>query len=194
MTTIRDAKIEDAPRLLEIYADYVLHTAITFEYDVPSQAEFEARMARTMARYPYLVAEEDGVVLGYASAGPFVGRKAYDWSCETTIYLDRGARGRGLGRALYGALEEALRRMGVRNLYACIGYPEREDEYLSANSAQFHGHLGFRRVGEFRECGFKFGRWYHMIWMEKVIGTHEGAPREIIPYPALEPDARREDR
>ena len=129
---VRDAVSEDAERLVEIYRPYVETTAITFEYDVPTVGEFRGRMERTMEKYPYLVAEMDGYVVGYAYAGRFVGRAAYDWSVETTIYLDRGMRGRGIGRRLYGALEEALKDMGVLNLNACIAYPEKEDEYLTA--------------------------------------------------------------
>ena len=83
--TIRNASLADAPRILEIYAWYVEHTVITFEYDVPSLEEFEGRMRRTMQKYPYLVIERDGRVEGYAYAGPFVGRAAYDWACELTI-------------------------------------------------------------------------------------------------------------
>lgn len=90
-----------------------------------------------------------------------------------TIYLDRNVQKCGLGRKLYEALEERLREMGILNLYACIGYPEEEDAYLNKNSAQFHRHLGYSLVGEFRKCGYKFGRWYNMIWMEKIIGSHK---------------------
>lgn len=170
---IRDATLEDAERILGIYAFYVAKTAITFEYEVPTLAEFQARMKRTMERYPYLVIEKDGIICGYAYAGPFVGRAAYDWACETTIYLDHMAQKCGLGRKIYEELENRLRKMGILNLYACIGYPETEDEYLTKNSAEFHGHLGFSKVGEFRKCGYKFGCWYHMIWMEKIIGPHQ---------------------
>ncbi len=169
---IRDARPGDAPRLLEIYAWYVEHTAVTFDCDVPAQAEFERRMKTTLERYPYLVAEEDGTALGYAYAGPFVGRAAYRYSCELTIYLDPGTRGKGCGRALYETLEARLRAMGILNLYACIGDPIVEDEYLTRNSEQFHRHLGFAKVGTFHRCGYKFGRWYNMIWMEKLIGEH----------------------
>ena len=170
---IRNAKENDARRLLEIYAYYVENTAITFEYDVPSLSEFQNRMKNTIRRYPYLVIEKDGTIQGYAYAGPFVGRAAYDWSCELTIYLDHAARKCGLGRMLYEALEDRLRNMGILNLYACIGYPQTADEYLNKNSAEFHAHLGFQTVGEFHSCGYKFGRWYDMIWMEKVIGEHQ---------------------
>lgn len=166
---IRDACISDAPRLLEIYSYYVQHTAISFEYTTPTQEEFCRRMRHIMSRYPYLVAEVDGTVQGYAYAGAFVGRAAYDWSCELTIYLARDARKMGLGRQLYTALEQRLAQMGVLNLYACIGWPEAEDEYLTRNSAQFHEHLGFTLAGTFRRCGYKFGRWYDMVWMEKLL-------------------------
>ncbi len=169
---IRDAKLEDAERILEIYAYYVRHTAITFEYDVPALRDFQERMKNTLETYPYLVVEADGVIWGYAYAGPFIGRAAYDWSSETTIYLDPAAQGYGLGRKIYEALEGRLKQMGILNLYACIGYPETEDEYLTRNSAEFHAHLGFIQVGEFHKCGYKFGRWYNMIWMEKIIGSH----------------------
>ncbi len=178
MLTVRSAKTEDAGRILEIYDYYVKNTAVTFEYTTPSLREFIGRMERTMERYPWLVALRDGYIEGYAYAGPFVGRAAYDWSCETTIYLDHGARKRGIGRIIYGALESALRDMGILNLYACIGFPEREDEYLTKNSAGFHEHLGFVKVGEFHKCGYKFGRWYSMIWMEKIIGEH-GSPGPV---------------
>lgn len=170
---IRSAAVTDAERLLEIYAYYVEHTAITFEYDVPAPEEFRARIAHTLERYPYLVLEEDGVIRGYAYAGVFKGRAAYDRSCEMTIYLDHEAKGRGAGRALYEALEEELRKMGILNLYACIGDPIVEDEYLTKNSEQFHRHMGYTKVGEFHQCGYKFGRWYNMIWMEKLIGEHK---------------------
>ncbi len=172
-TAIREAKLEDAAQILEIYAYYVENTAITFEYTVPTLPDFLDRMRSTMARYPYLVLERDGRILGYAYAGAFVGRAAYDWSCETTIYLAPAMRRRGLGRMLYEALERELGNMGILNLYACVAYPETEDAHLTRNSADFHTHLGFSKVGEFHQCGYKFGRWYNMIWMEKIIGAHQ---------------------
>jgi phosphinothricin acetyltransferase len=98
--TIRDARLEDAGELLDIYAWYVRHTAVSFEYEAPTLEAFRERLAATTAKYPWLVAEENGRLLGYACAGTFKDRAAYDWSCETTIYLDRNARGRGIGRAL----------------------------------------------------------------------------------------------
>ena len=171
--TIRKAEIGDAQRILDIYAHYVRSTAITFEYDVPTLEAFLARMENTMKKYPYLVAEYGGEILGYAYAGAFYGRAAYGWCTEVTIYLSRTAQGKGIGKKLYTVLEEALGRMGVLNLYACIAVPNgEEDEYLTRNSAQFHAHMGYALCGTFTKCGYKFGRWYDMIWMEKRIGHH----------------------
>ena len=171
---IRSAAAEDAKRLLEIYAYYVENTAISFEYETPSLDEFRRRIESTLEKYPYLVIEEDGIIRGYAYAGVFKGRAAYDHCCEVTIYLDRDSKGKGYGRALYQALEEALRKVGVINLYACIADPISEDPYLTKDSEYFHRHMGYEKAGEFHKCGLKFGRWYNMIWMEKFIGRHCG--------------------
>lgn len=169
---MRSASAADAERILAIYAPYAKDTAITFEHDVPTLEEFEARIANTLEKYPYLVVEEDGVVAGFAYAGPFKGRAGYNRSCETSIYLAPAAKGKGYGRALYDELEAQLRAAGVLNLYACIASPIEEDEYLTRNSERFHAHLGFVKVGEFHKCAHKFGRWYNMAWMEKIIGEH----------------------
>lgn len=179
---IRTAALDDAEQILNIYAYYVLHTAITYEYNVPFLEEFRGRMEHTLKRFPYLVAEQDGRILGYAYASPFHERAAYDWSAEVSIYLSRDVKKCGLGRRMYEVLEDALKKMGILNLYACIGYPEVEDEYLDYNSARFHEHLGYAKIGEFHKCGYKFGRWYHMIWMEKIIGEHKENQSPVKSY------------
>ena len=170
---VRSATVKDAEALLNIYAYYVENTAITFEYEVPSVEEFQQRIANTLKKYPYLVVEKEGMILGYAYAGVFKDRAAYDWSAEVTIYLKYDAVKSGLGRKLYEELETEMKKRGFLNLYACIGYPIEEDEYLTRNSAEFHAHLGYQTVGEFHKCGYKFGRWYNMIWMEKLLGEHK---------------------
>ena len=111
MTVIRDAGPEDAETLQKIYDWYVRNTAVTFEYETPTAAQFRERMERTMERYPYLIAETDGRADGYCYAGPFVGRAAYDWSCELSIYLRPDVRRNGIGRMLYGEMERRLRAM-----------------------------------------------------------------------------------
>ena len=166
---IRSAVPDDAEALLAIYRYYVEQTAISYEIEAPSVSEFRKRIENTLKKYPYLVLEESGVIRGYAYAGPFVARAAYDHSCALSIYLDRHAAGRGYGRALYEALEKELKTKGIRNLYACIADPIVEDEYLTKNSEQFHQHMGFVLAGTFHRCAYKFGRWYNMVWMEKII-------------------------
>ena len=170
--TIRTASAKDAAAILEIYRPYVEKTAISFEYEVPTLEEFTGRIRHVLEKYPYLVAEKDGRIVGYAYAGVFIPRRAYDWSVELSIYVDRNLRNAGVGGKLYGAMGAILKEQGVLNMNACIGYPEKEDEYLTKNSAEFHAHLGFRMAGLFHDSGCKFGRWYHMVWMEKLIGEH----------------------
>ena len=185
--TIRTAELKDAERLVEIYRPYVEQTAISFEYVVPTVEEFQGRMARVLEKYPYLVAEQAGTIVGYAYVGPFVGRSAYDWAVETSIYLDRAVRRQGIGKKLYTALEAILREMHIFNLNACIGFPEAEDEYLTRNSVEFHQHLGYQWVGEFHRCGYKFGRWYNMVWMEKMLGEHPAQPDPVRPFSDVRP-------
>ena len=170
---IRTAKEEDAERLLGIYTPYITDTAITFEYEVPSIGEFRQRINNTLKKYPYLVAEdENGNLVGYAYAGVFKGRAAYDWAVETSIYVKQSEAGKGLGRLLHDTLQKELQQMGILNMYACISAPRGTDPYLTDNSIQFHSHLGYRIVGRFAQCGYKFNRWYDMVWMEKHIGAH----------------------
>ncbi|MBO5209791.1 MAG: GNAT family N-acetyltransferase [Lachnospiraceae bacterium] len=169
---IRVAKVEDAEELVEIYAPYVKETAITFEYEVPSVEEFADRIRKTLTQYPYLVAVIDSEIVGYAYAGAFKTRPAYDWAVELSVYVKKDKRHMGVGRQLYDALEELLKKQNILNLNACIAYPENEDEYLTKDSVAFHQSMGYRMVGQFHQCGYKFNRWYHMVWMEKLIGEH----------------------
>lgn len=170
--TIRLARLEDVSRLREIYRYYVEETAVTFDYEVPSQEEFAARMQDIQSFYPYLVTEEAGQIVGYAYSAPFHVRPAYAWSAEMTIYLDHRQRHKGLGRLLYQQLEHYLRQMGVLNLNACIASTAVEDAYLTNHSSGFHQALGYQLVGTFHSSGYKFNRWYDMIWMEKMLGEH----------------------
>ena len=179
--SIRFAKPEDAKELLKIYAYYVTDTAISFETEVPSEEEFKLRIEEVLKSYPFIVACKDDEILGYAYLHSFVGRKAYELSAETTIYLNPDKKKMGIGKKLYSVLEEIAKAQNITNLYSCIGYVDKEDEYLNNNSAQFHEHMGYRMVGKFENCGHKFGRWYHMVWMEKIIGEH-GEIKEFLRF------------
>lgn len=171
---IRAVRMEDAAALLAIYAPYVEETAITFETVVPTEAEFCTRMARITARYPYLVAEADGQILGYAYASTFIGRAAADWTVETSIYVSRKAHHQGVGRALHDALENALEDLGIVNLCAAIAAPSGENPYLDYNSVQFHAHMGYQEVARFDRVGRKFGYWLDLVWMQKRLGEKAG--------------------
>ena len=159
---IETACPDDAAELLAIYAPYVRETAITFECDVPTQAEFESRIRNTLQKYPYIKAVRGGEILGYAYASPLGHRAAYAWSAETSIYVRQDARGNGIGKRLYAALEDGLRARGITNAYACITFPNPE-------SISFHEREGYVLAGHFHRCGYKFDRWLDVVWMEKFL-------------------------
>lgn len=174
---IENVTVGDAEELLRIYSIYVENTAISFEYDVPTVEEFEKRIENITSRYPYVKAvDESGDILGYAYAAPFKERKAYDWSVETTVYVRHDCKRNGVGRMLYSELERQLKETGILNMNACIAYTDNPDEYLTNDSMRFHEAMGFELVGTFHKCGCKFGKWYDMIWMEKLIGEHVTNP------------------
>lgn len=159
---LRTATSADVPAILDIYGPYVLHTTATFEYDVPSLTEFRQRFETVTRQFPWLVWEENGDILGYAYASPPYTRAAYAWCAEPTVYLRPEARGRGIAAKLYAALEKILDLQGYHVLYALIS---------SENSAsrRFHEKCGYKTAAHFPGCGFKFGRWLGIIWMEKRL-------------------------
>jgi len=172
--TIRLARPEDAPALVDIYSYYILNTAVTYEYEVPSVEDFAARISRVLEKYPYLIAQRGDEVLGYAYAGTFIARAAADWNTEVSVYIKHTAKGLGLGRRLYEVLENILRQQGIVNLAAAIAAPNSlDDEYLTRDSLKFHRRMGYSFAGEFKQNGHKFGRWYNLVWMEKHIGEHD---------------------
>lgn len=169
---VRNANVEDTESILKIYEYYVLNTAISFECTVPSTSEFKERVIKTLKKYPYYVALLNDEIVGYTYAAPFCEREAYRFSAALTIYIDKNYTKQGIGKLLYNTIENRLIEMGITNLYASIGIPEIEDEYLNFNSLEFHKHLGFNPVGKFQKCGKKFDRWYSIIWAEKIIAVH----------------------
>ena len=111
-------------------------------------------------------------ILGYCYAGVFKGRAAYSRSVETSIYIKMGEHGKGYGRTLYNELEKELKARGILNAYACIASPKPGSTHLDNSSQKFHEHMGYSLVGTFNDCAYKFGQWYNMIWMEKMLGEH----------------------
>lgn len=186
MVQIRMAQPEDAEELLEIFRPYVLETAVNFSLQPPTVEEFRAAMEERLCRYPYLVVEDEGEVVGYAYASPFKSQAAYDWAVETSIYVRRERRGHGYGRVLHDVLEALLKRQNILSMYACIAYTEVEDAHLTNDSVDFHAHLGYELTARFPRCGYKFDRWYDMVWMHLEIGSHERAPQPVIPITELD--------
>ncbi len=169
---IRLAKADDAESLLKIYSYYVENTAITFEYKTPTVEEFKKRIQKTLKKYPYYVAEsckdDRKMILGYAYAGDFKAREAYNWSIETSIYVHKDFKKNGIGSLLLEKLESTLAEMNITNANACIAKAEVEDEYLTNASINFHARMGYKMVGEFHKCAYKFGRWYNMVSNKEI--------------------------
>ena len=169
MVEITNVNISDAPAILEIYKPYIEKTAITFECTVPTFSEFTERVGEISASHPYIVAKENGKVLGYAYLSPLKSREAYRRSAETSIYISENSRGAGLGKMLYAELERRAKDCGITNLYACIAFTDSPDETLDNKSVGFHEKMGYTLAGKFHACGEKFGRLYDIVWMEKII-------------------------
>jgi len=166
MLTIRPSRDEDIAAIAAIYAHHVLHGTGTFETEAPSEADMAARRADVLSKFlPYLIAERDGEVLGFAYCNWFKPRPAYRFSAEDSIYLAEAARGQGIGNQLLAALSQAAEAAGVRKLIAVIGD--------SANTGSIRVHLsqGFVHVGVLKDCGWKFGQWRDVVLMDKVLGT-----------------------
>jgi L-amino acid N-acyltransferase YncA len=161
---VRPAREADLAAVTAIYREHVLHGSASFEIEPPDLAEMERRRAAIVdAGLPYLVAQVDGAVAGYAYAGPYRPRPAYRFTVEDSVYLAAGMQGRGLGRALLAALIEACREAGRRQMIAIIGD--------SANRASIglHAALGFRHVGTLTDVGFKHGRWLDSVVMQRAL-------------------------
>ena len=184
--SIRLARSQDAAELLEIFRPYVLETAVAFNYEPPTLDEFRNTMEDRLRRYPYLVAETEEGLMGYAYASPFKARAAYDWAVETSIYVKQGHAGQGYGRLLHDRLETLLKAQNILSMYACIAYTDWEDAHLTNNSMHCHAHMGYELTAKFPKCGYKFGKWYDMIWMHKEIGSHNVPPSPLIPITALD--------
>ena len=181
---IRIAVDADVPAMLAIYAPYIINTAYSFEYEVPTEAAFLQRFRKYTARFPWLVWEENGEILGYAYGSAPFERAAYGWCAESSIYLRPDAHGRGIGRRLYAALETLLQYQGYQVVYAIITSE-------NTGSVQFHSHVGFSHVAEFPRCGWKFGRWVGTVWMEKRLNFVESPSNAPMPWSAVVADVQK---
>jgi len=174
---IRVASKRDAAAMLAIYAPFVSDTSVSFEYEAPSLEEFGRRIQDISAKYPWLVWEQDGEVLGYAYASAAFQRAAYQWCADMTIYLSPAARRTGIGHALYSRLEAIMEALGYRWLYAIV-------VATNADSCRFHERRGYELLGVLKRCGWKQGKWHDINWYGLRIGGDEppeGPPRRFDP-------------
>ena len=175
MPHIRASRDADVATITAIYAHHVLHGTGTFETEPPSATDMAARRADVLGKgLPYLVAEHDGQVLGFAYCNWFKPRPAYRYSAEDSVYILDSARGQGLGRLLLNALCEAAQAAGVRKMLAVVG------DSANAGSIGLHRACGFNHAGTLRSVGWKFGTWLDVVLMEKPLGEGDASPPEAV--------------
>ena len=166
---VRLATESDAARVFEIYTPIVNETSISFELVPPALDTIRDRIRTVLGTHAWLVAEQDGAVLGYAYATAFRAREAYQWTTEVTVYVHRDHRGRGVARALYPALFRVLALQGYRTAVAVIALP-------NAGSVRLHEALGFHPIGVFHSIGHKFGEWHDTGWWQLQLGAYDEHP------------------
>lgn len=174
--TIRGATPEDAPSIQAIYAPMVEQSIASFEEAAPSIEEMAGRIAGTLKAYPYLVAERNGQIVGFAYAGQHRTRGAYRWSVDVSVYVASGGRRIGLGRALYHDLLANLADLGYHAAFAGIALP-------NPASIALHKAMGFQLVGVYHEVGFKHGRWHDVSWWQRLLGSAEGPADDHATHP-----------
>lgn len=170
---IRPAETADASAIAAIYGYYVRETCITFICAEPSAAHYAAQIGE--GKYPFLVAEEAGEVIGFAYAAAFRPHDAYRWDVELTIYLRPGREGKGIGSRLMSSLLDDLTHLGYLNAYSCITVPNEP-------SVALHRRFGFEELGVFPATGYKHGQWHSVMWMSKTLGQLANPPAEPRAY------------
>ncbi len=178
MLTLRVAPPSDGAVLSEIYAHYVETSSISYEYVAPDAEEFSARIAHKLEKYPFIVAQLDGVPVGYAYASEYRERAAYGWCVELSVYVSRHCTGHGVGTALYTALLELLRLQNIVVAYSAITLPNHA-------SIALHEKMGFSLAGRFHASGYKMGQWWELAWYEKQLNPLRCPPPDVIPFPCL---------
>ena len=185
MIRLRVAAAEDADAIAAIYAPHVTRGIASFEEEAPTAEEMRARIAKLAGRFPWLVAENDGHVLGYAYADRFRDRTAYRWAVETTVYVASGAQGRGVGATLYERLLPILRAQGFTQAIAAISLP-------NDASIRLHERVGFKRAGVYRRVGWKLGHWVDVGLWQAELSNPAAPPHEPRPFEEIgfEPQRR----
>ena len=176
---IRFATEKDAEAILSIYAPYIEKTAITFEYEVPSLSEFSARIAEIQKKYPWIVYEEGGKILGYAYGGPEYTRAAYQWTVEVSVYVGENAKGKGIGSALYAKILDILEKQNF-----CVCYALVNDD--NEASMKMHEKYGFKKIGFRKNCGYKHEKWHSVVFLEKQLNEFSVPPKPVVPIGELE--------
>jgi L-amino acid N-acyltransferase YncA len=168
---IRLATQSDSKVLLEIYAPFIKDTLITFEYEVPTVAEFGSRISNIEKRYPWLVCEIDGQIVGYAYASQFNERTAYDWTVDVSVYVHPDYQRKKIAVALYSCLFELLKLQGFYSICAIITASNKR-------SLNFHQAFGFKTAGHYQNIGYKFDQWLDVEWLSLVIGNFNKPPQK----------------
>jgi L-amino acid N-acyltransferase YncA len=179
MTGLRIATPADAEGILNIYAPYIENTSFTFETEVPSVNDFAERINTYLINWPWLVYEMDGVIAGYAYAGRYRERTAYQWGVESSIYMHDDFQKTGIAYALYSALFEILKIQGFRNIYAVINLP-------NDKSVKFHEKFGFSYFATYENVGYKLGKWKNVGWWQLSINEYGEEPNAPIKFSELD--------
>ena len=161
---IRQATIDDAEQIVEIYNHYVLHTVVTFDEEPLSTATMKKTMASTMNEFPWIVYEKEDRLLGYAYANTWKTRSAYNYTVESTVYLQPEEKGKGIGSLLYKALISQLKEAGIHSVIGGIALP-------NDASIALHEKLGFKKVAHFKEVGLKFNQWVDVGYWELILNS-----------------------
>lgn len=175
----RNASLEDAAACAEIYRPYVEKTAISFEYVPPTTQEMAERMRHYTEKFPWIVAERDGKIIGYGYACAQNVREAYQWNADLSIYLEESCCGKGLGRALYSCLIDLLAAQGYLRVFGIVTKPNEKSEAM-------HRSLDFTSMAVCQKAGYKLGEWRDVQWYIKEIGPYEESPKPPTPMKKMD--------
>lgn len=175
MIELRVARKEDVPGMLAIYAPYVTDTDVTSDFEVTEAEVYCTQIEKVLEDYPWLVAEAGGKIIGYSYAKKHRERAAYEWCCESSVYVHEDYQGRGVAKQLYEALQEILVKQNMVNVYAGIAQP-------NENSTMFHVRMGYTPVGVYKKVGFNNGQWHDVLWVHKTLIKHPANPLPVLKF------------